>query len=1562
MHRKNLLRWTSIIVVACFLTLAFFNMSQRSTTQAAGQDKQQSPGGSLQVFDQQGKPAGACPLKHTSVKAEVSGFLSRVTVTQEFHNPFTDKIEAVYKFPLPQSAAIDDMTMHVGERTIKGKIMRREEAQQTYSTARAMGQTAALLDQERPNIFTQAVANIMPGEEIQITISYVETLKYENGSYEWTFPMVVGERYMPATTEESPAQTQPADANNPGEYSHPRTNQDINPPVTPDGTRVGHDISLEISIDAGVPIEDLKSETHETDIERSLPNRAIVRLKDQDVIPNKDFVLRYKVAGEKIEDAVLAHRDEKGGYFTLILQPPQKIVAEDVMPKELVFVLDTSGSMGGFPLDKAKETMLLALDNLYPHDTFNVITFSGDTHVLFSDPVPATPQNIKKAKHFLETRESDGGTEMMKAIEAALDSSDAQDHLRIACFMTDGQVGNDLEIISQVQKHKKARVFAIGFGAAPNRFLLDKMAEYGRGEVDYVSETGDTSDLAKRFNERVRNPLLTDISVDWTTLPVTDVYPRQIPDLFGAKPVILSGRYTQGGSGTIRLKGKIAGQDFVREIPVQLPEQEPTHDVLSTLWARRRIDDLMGQDMNGAQYGTMTKELTDQITQLGLDFKLMTQFTSFVAIDEVVYKPGGDPKRVDVPTSTAVATGGINEMVTVTSGSNLVSYSADTTLSSVITTHTIQNLPLAGRNLSNLALIAPGTVATVNGNRGPQNNLLIDGIDTNFSIQPGGQNPGASAAGTSVGLTAAGGANNLAPQSGTAEVDINTNNVAAEYGRNVGPVVNIVTKSGTNAFHGSLFEYFGNDKFDATDWFANSRGLRQPARRLNNFGGTFDGPLQKNRIFFFGSYEGLRLRQPLTAITETPSLSSRLAAPANVRPFLSAFPIANGSEGTDGLAEFASSFSNPAKHDAFTFRVDSNLNRLTLNGRYAFAESESQQRGSGGFSLNTINSIRSLSQTLTGSALYTLSPATTLEVRANYSRLTSVGSFRLDNFGGAQVPAEFGPAFTFDLNGRNTRLMTGDETSSTQRVVNLVGSLSSLSGPHSFKFGAEYRKVMPLIGLRPLERGVLFDGVNQALTGVATRLNEFDRLTQQSPGFNNLGLYAQDDWKLNNHFTLNYGLRWNLNPAPANHNLLAVNQIEDVANLQLATPGRSLWKTTYANFAPRLGFVFNPTGNNSPSLVFRGGIGINYNAGQEAAGEAFANSYPILTGNSIFNVPFSTSVFPLANSQTLPLFVFDPNLKLPYTINWSLSMQKSLGATQSISLSYLEAHGRRLLNTQTLLNQNADFPFIRLTSNGASSDYRALQVMFERQLAANFDAYVSYSLARTFDNASDDSAANAFISNLANDRGPSDLDFRHVLHGLASYRIPSSFASGLENKLLRNWTFSSIFEAHSGRPLNVVYAFPTSFGFAYVRPNAISGVPVYLFDQNAAGGRRLNPAAFEIPAGLQQGNLGRNALRGFPLYQVDLALHRKFDFTESVGLVFQVDAFNLLNHPNFEDPLLNDLSLGTRVDPNGSFRPNLTFGQSASLAGMSVLNGGAFGAFNGNGGARTLRMSVKLMF
>lgn len=599
--------------------------------------------GMLLMMNREGQPTGECPLKRTEVKAEITGFLSRVTVTQNFENPANDTIEAVYTFPLPAEGAVDRMTMLIGDRTVEAKIKPREEARAIFDAARQAGKTASMLEQERPNIFTQSVTNIRPGDKVRIVISYVAPMKYEAGTYEFVFPMVVGPRYIPGNR----ATGRQAGGWAPDTDRVPDASR-ITPNVAIPGTRAGHDITVDVALDAGVPIQKLECSSHEVVSNQPDPRHATVRLKDAAVIPNKDFILRYRAAGDRIEDAVLAHRAGNGGFFTLILQPPDRVPATQITPKELVFVLDTSGSMHGFPLDKSKEVMRMALSNMNPEDRFNIITFAGDTHLLFNEPVAATRENIEKARGFIEGHRGGGGTEMMKAIRAALDPTDSLKHLRVVAFLTDGYVGNDFEIIGEVKKHPNARVFSFGIGSAVNRYLLDKIAEEGRGEAEFVTLNDDGSAAAKRFFERVRNPLLTDVKLDFGGLGVTDVYPARIPDLFAARPLVIHGRYNSPGKGAVRITGKIAGQPYARTVACDLPASESRHDVLASLWARSKVEDLMAQDYQGMQQGTVAAKLQAEITKISLEFRIITQFTAFVAVEERVVNEGGKVRRVEV--------------------------------------------------------------------------------------------------------------------------------------------------------------------------------------------------------------------------------------------------------------------------------------------------------------------------------------------------------------------------------------------------------------------------------------------------------------------------------------------------------------------------------------------------------------------------------------------------------------------------------------------------------------------------------------------------------------------------------------------------------------------------------------------------------------------------------------------------------------------------------------------------------------------------------------------------
>ncbi len=604
--------------------------------------------GMLHAIAEDGAALGPCPLKHSDVKVDISRFVARVTVTQEFGNPFPEPIEAIYTFPLSEKGAVDAMTMLVGDRTIKGVIKRREEARQIYEDARRAGKVASLLDQERPNIFTQSVANILPGNEIRITISYVEYLEYKDGQYTFSFPMVVGPRYIPGggsaprPMERGTGTPQVPDA------------ERITPPVTPEGTRAGHDISLEVRLDTGGEVGEITSELHPIEItpaEEGASTR-IVRLKKAREIPNRDFVLHYAVSGAQIEDAVLTHTGAKGGFFTLVIQPPKRVAADVVTPKEMVFVIDCSGSMSGFPIETAKSAMRQCIEGMNPGDTFNLVSFAGGTGYCFERPVPNTPDNRRAALAYLSGLQGGGGTEMMKAINACLGGPKDPERLRVVCFMTDGFIGNDMEILGTVKKNRgTARVFAFGIGNSVNRFLIENMGREGRGEAEVITLESDGNEAAKRFHERIQHPVLTDITVDFGDLPVADVYPapETMPDLFASQPIIIKGRYTGSAEGTVLVRGQTANGPFERVVPVTLPAEATGHDVLAPLWARTRIDALLSEDWLGAQQGAPNPGLKEAITELGLDYRLMTQYTSFVAVEEKVVNEGGQVKTIDVP-------------------------------------------------------------------------------------------------------------------------------------------------------------------------------------------------------------------------------------------------------------------------------------------------------------------------------------------------------------------------------------------------------------------------------------------------------------------------------------------------------------------------------------------------------------------------------------------------------------------------------------------------------------------------------------------------------------------------------------------------------------------------------------------------------------------------------------------------------------------------------------------------------------------------------------------------
>jgi len=581
------------------------------------------------------------PLKHTDVKASISAYIASVQVRQEFHNPFSEKIEAVYTFPLPENAAVNEFIMTIGERHIRGIIREREEAEEIYREAKHQGYTASLLTQERPNIFTQSVANIEPGREIDINITYFHTLAFVDGWHEFVFPMVVGPRFNPPYSHDGVGAV---GRGRTGGSGQPAEVQYLRP-----GERSGHDIAVHVDVDAAVKIEEFNCVTHKIRHEAPEAERLSVWLAKENVIPNKDFVLRYRVAGNRLKPGLLTHRDERGGFFSLVVYPPRQQQELRRQPLELIFVLDCSGSMSGQPLKQAKAAIEWSLKHMEARDTFQIINFSESASKMGRAPIPATPANVRRGLDYLKSLESEGGTMMIEGIKAALDFPHDPGRLRFVCFLTDGYIGNETEIFSAIDERlDSSRLFSFGVGTSVNRYLLEGMARIGRGAVAYVDLKDDAERIMESFFTRISHPALTDVQVDWGDVDVTDIFPRTIPDLFVGRPVIITGRYNGNPRGAIRVTGRAAGETIESRLSANW---KATHPALASIWARQQISDLEERTIRND-----TPRLHTQIKQLALDYNLMSAYTSFIAVDSTRRTAGrrGTTVPVAVPVPEGV--------------------------------------------------------------------------------------------------------------------------------------------------------------------------------------------------------------------------------------------------------------------------------------------------------------------------------------------------------------------------------------------------------------------------------------------------------------------------------------------------------------------------------------------------------------------------------------------------------------------------------------------------------------------------------------------------------------------------------------------------------------------------------------------------------------------------------------------------------------------------------------------------------------------------------------------
>lgn len=924
--------------------------------------------------------------------------------------------------------------------------------------------------------------------------------------------------------------------------------------------------------------------------------------------------------------------------------------------------------------------------------------------------------------------------------------------------------------------------------------------------------------------------------------------------------------------------------------------------------------------------------------------------------------------------------GQISETVTIKGASLIQTESA--AVSTLVDRQFAGGLPLNGRSCDALIRLTPGSALTIaqsfepgqfsiNGQRPNANYYMVDGAGANVGISPGTflEQTGA---GTTPPVSALGGTNSLVSVDDLQEFRIQTSSYAPEFGRTPGGQISIITRSGTNEFHGTVFNYFRNEALDANDWFANSRNLAKAPLRQNDFGGVLGGPIVRSRTFFFFSYEGLRLRLPQVSLSIVPSASLRQNAPSSIQPLLNAFPVPNGRDFGNGLAEFNASFSNPSTVNATSFRVDHIVGRkLLLFGRYNYAPSDFAARGGlSGLSLSVPTRGAYRTMTLTLGATQVLGPKVNNELRANYSHVRAGASYPLDDFGGA-IPPPASSLFPSSVNSGNSQFTftllnattwtLGPLAQNYQRQLNLVDNLAVAAGSHSLRFGADYRRLSPISGVQEYNLAIAFNTLSDILAARASRATVSANLGRLYPLFTNFSAYAQDTWRAGRRLTITYGLRWELNPAPREANgddPFTVLGLDNPATLTLAPQGTPFFETTYGNLAPRVGAAYRLSESAGRETVLRAGFGVFYDLGTGTTSTAFYGaSFPHRSSRTFINASFPLSSDMLArppftsNPPYPTLFVSDPHLTLPRTYQWNIAIERSLGVNQTLSVSYVGAAGRRLLRQEYLVNPNPNFTDLYVTRNSGSSDYHALQSQFQRRLSRGLQALASYTWSHSIDTVSLESSLNPLAAGIdpSRDRGSSDFDLRHSFSAAATYEIPNLIRRGLLSSVLRSWAVDGIVRINSAPPVTPIAGGRSVFGlFGSTRPDLIPNVPLYLNDPAAAGGRIINRAAFAFPPANQQGTLGRNVLRGFPISQMDMAVSRRFALGERLKLQLRGEAFNVFNHPNFGQPV-------TRINFP-------TFGRSQSMLNKSLGFDAGLNPLYQIGGPRSIQLAARLQF
>jgi hypothetical protein len=934
-----------------------------------------------------------------------------------------------------------------------------------------------------------------------------------------------------------------------------------------------------------------------------------------------------------------------------------------------------------------------------------------------------------------------------------------------------------------------------------------------------------------------------------------------------------------------------------------------------------------------------------------------------------------------------LAVGKSQQSVTV-DGSGLTLNTTDASVSTVIDRKFVENTPLNGRSFQDLISMTPGVVTqspqtseqvpgvlgdfSVNGQRTESNYYTVDGVTANISSGNGGAVGGASTGGTLGGSTALGTTQTLISVDALQEFRVESSTYSAEYGHSPGGQFALVTRSGTNAFQGTVFDYLRNNFFDANNWFNDHYGDPQPALRQNDFGGTLGGPVRipklyngKGRTFFFVSYEGLRVDQPTAAtIQYVPDLFMRQQATAAMQPILNAFPLPNGidygSAANPSLAQFIEPFSLPSAIDSTSLRVDHIISpKLSLFFRFGDTPSSSISRPE--FARDT---------TISNATTYTLGVTSQLshrltdEFRLGYARSNSSIIGALDNFGGAtpiDLAAAMGagayqkvePVILFDISGIGEPGMLQSDSSNAGRQWNLVDTISLLEGHHTLKFGVDYRHIKSPISPATEQPYAIFGTTQQILAGTPEAPYVFSYVPS-TPIFDQTALFAQDEWRVHSRLSLSLGLRWEVNPPPTeqhgNDAYTLLGNLNDPSTVSVAPRGTPLWNTTWYNFAPRLGMAWAAHDHPGRETVVRAGGGVFFDSANEVAALGYANSlgfeaYQLLNGARI---PFTPSQLDVPITVTPPytsavITAFPEHLQLPYTLEWNTSLQQAVGESQSLTISYVASNGRRLLAEQTLslASLNPNFGTVQYFPNGITSNYQALQAQFQRTVARGIQALASYTWSHSIDFGSS-------AYELPLQRGNSDFDVRNNLQGGISWTLPTIDSTQFTNILLNGWGLDARLNVRSAFPVmpeGNEFVDPATGGISNGELNLVAGQPTYVYGNQYPGGKAINPAAFSLPATGISGDAPRNFVRGFGATQLNMAARREFHLHDALVLQFRAEAFNILNHPNFGnvDPLYTDA----------------TFGQATETLNSSL---GTVASQYQQGGPRSMQFALRLSF